>query len=72
MEESEEASVSLRFVLPKNKTEATCSEELAFAYETSQENGLGPKWVTHDDTLNVKPVKTVIYTQFSIRSRADL
>ena len=59
MEESDEASVCLRFVLPKGKTEMTCSEELAFAFENSQENGLAPIWTTHDDTLNISPVKTV-------------
>jgi hypothetical protein len=46
-------------VLPQGKTEATCSEELAFAYSSSEENGLEPKWISSEDVLKLKPVKTV-------------
>ncbi len=62
MDDGEEvpANVTLRFVIPKGKTEATCSEELAFAFENAQEQELSPKWISHDETLNIlHPVKTV-------------
>lgn len=58
-----EATVSLRFILPKGKTEATCSEGLAFAYESSQENCLNPIWITQDEALKLSPVKTVNFCQ---------
>lgn len=60
MDDTEEATVALRFILPQGKTEATCSEALAFAFDASQENGLNPKWISFDQTLALNPVKTVI------------
>lgn len=56
---SEEPSVALRFVVPKGKTEASCSEELALTFETSAENGLEPQWISHTNVLKLSPVKTV-------------
>lgn len=57
--EDKEVSVVLRFVVPKGKTEASCSEELALTFETSAENGLEPQWISHSDTLKLNPKKTV-------------
>ncbi len=64
MDGTDEAAVSLRFVLPKGKTETSCSEALSYAFETSQDNGLSPEWITHDETLQINPVKTVTFAVF--------
>ncbi len=54
-----ESAVTVRFVLPKGKTEATCSDELSEAFEKSEENLLKPTWISHDDVLQLNPGKTV-------------
>ena len=56
---SEDGSVVLRFVLPRGKNEATCSDELSDAHEKCEENGMKPTWITSDDALDLTPVKTV-------------
>ena len=54
-----EDGVVLRFVLPRGKNEATCSDELSDAHEKCEENGMKPTWITSDDALDLTPVKTV-------------
>ena len=51
----------MRFVLPKGKTEATCSEALHEAYEKweAQENVEAPMWISHNDVLKLDPIKQV-------------
>ena len=56
------ALFTMRFVLPKGKTEATCSEALHEAYEKweAQESvGHAPTWIAHDEVLKLDPVKQV-------------
>ena len=55
----EEVSLSIRFVLPRGKTETTCSEDLGYAFDQAQDNGLNPSWIDEEDSLNVNPGKTV-------------
>ena len=55
----EEISLSIRFVLPRGKTETTCSEDLGYAFDQAQDNGLNPSWIDEEDSLNVNPGKTV-------------
>ena len=55
----EEISLSIRFVLPRGKTETTCSEDLGYAFDQAQDNGLNPVWIDEEDSLNLNPGKTV-------------
>ena len=52
-------SVVLRFVLPRGKNEATCTEELSEAFEKCEDNDMKPAWIGCDDALGLKPTKTV-------------
>ena len=54
-----EDGVVLRFVLPRGKNEATCSDELSDAHEKCEENDMKPTWITSDDALDLTPIKTV-------------
>ena len=48
---SEDGSVVLRFVLPRGKNEATCTEELSEAFEKCEDNDMKPAWIGCDDAL---------------------
>lgn len=55
----EDVNLLVRFVLPKGKTETTCTEDLSYAFDQSQDNGLNPNWIEHDKCLALRPGKTV-------------
>ena len=52
----------LRFVLPKGKTEATCSELLSEAFEQCREQEIAPAWICCDEVLKLSPIKQVMLT----------
>ncbi len=63
----EEPYFTLRFVLPRGKTEATCSELLSEAYEKCQEHDIKPAWIGHDEALDLSPVKQVLQLDVVIK-----
>ncbi len=56
----EESYFTLRIVLPRGKTEATCSEALSEVFEECQDHEIKPVWISHDDVLELSPVKQVL------------
>ena len=54
-------AVVLRFVLPRGKNEATCTEELSEAFEKCEDNDMKPAWIGCDDALGLKPTKTDVF-----------
>ena len=58
---SEDGSVVLRFVLPRGKNEATCSEELSEAFEKCEDNDMKPAWISSDEALVLEPTKTDVF-----------
>ncbi len=55
----DETNFTLRFVLPRGKTEATCSELLSEAFCKCQDHEIQPTWISHDDVMDLSPVKQV-------------
>ena len=58
---SEDGSVVLRFVLPRGKNEATCTEELSEAYEKCEDNDMKPEWISCHAALDLTPTKTDVF-----------
>ena len=58
---SEADDVSLRFVLPRGKNEATCTDELSDAFEKCQENQMNPRWISSDEASALSPTKTDVF-----------
>ncbi|CAB4058513.1 TOPBP1 [Lepeophtheirus salmonis] len=48
-----EDNVNIRFVLPLGKNQTTCSEDLAYAFDQTQDMGLDPIWIHHDEDVFV-------------------
>ena len=59
VEEKEDVPLIVRFILPKGKTETTCSEDLGYAFDQAQDHGLEPTWSDEQDCLSINPGKTV-------------
>ena len=59
VEEKEDIPLIVRFILPKGKTETTCSEDLGYAFDQAQDHGLEPTWSDEQDCLSINPGKTV-------------
>ena len=57
--EDEFNALMIRFVLPKGKTETTCSEDLGYAFDEAQDQDINPMWIDEDDCLALNPAKTV-------------
>ena len=55
----EEISLVIRFVLPKGKTETTCSENLGYAFDQAQDHDMPPTWIDEEDCVALNPAKTV-------------
>ena len=59
VEEKDDVPLIIRFILPKGKTETTCSEDLGYAFDQAQDHGLEPTWSDEQDCLSINPGKTV-------------
>ena len=59
VEEKDDVPLIIRFILPKGKTETTCSEDLGYAFDQAQDHGLEPTWIDEQDCLSINPGKTV-------------
>ena len=59
VEEKDDVPLIIRFILPKGKTETTCSEDLGYAFDQAQDHGLEPTWTDEQDCLSINPGKTV-------------
>ena len=63
----EEISLIIRFVLPKGKTETTCSEDLGYAFDQAQDHDIMPiTWIDEEDCMALNPAKTVMYKIYAI------
>ena len=58
---NEEEAVTIFFLLPKGKTATTCSEDLSDAYDQATDHELSPSWMTSDQALSKKPLKTDVF-----------
>ena len=58
-DDGEEISLLIRFVLPKGKTETTCTEDLGYAFDQAQDHCMAPTWIDEDDCAALNPAKTV-------------
>ena len=58
-EDGDEASLLIRFILPKGKTETTCSEDLGYAFDQAQDHDMSPTWMDEKECIGYRPVKTV-------------
>ena len=58
--ENEDIPLVIRFVLPKGKTETTCSEDLGCAFDQAQDLHLNPNWIDEEDCKALTPAKTVL------------
>ncbi|XP_071748981.1 DNA topoisomerase 2-binding protein 1-A [Lepeophtheirus salmonis] len=56
-----EDNVNIRFVLPLGKNQTTCSEDLAYAFDQTQDMGLDPIWIHHDEVLDLKYSKMDVF-----------
>ena len=54
-----DCSLSVRFLLPRGKTETTCTEDLSYAFDQAQDNDFNPSWIDEDSCLELNPGKTV-------------
>ena len=52
-------AVTVHFLLPKGKTEDTCSEDLVDAFDQVKEHKMTPIWVEEDKALKITPSKSV-------------
>ena len=57
--DEEEISLVIRFVLPKNKSETTCSEDLSYAFDQAQDLDIKPSWIKEELCTSLTPAKTV-------------
>ncbi|XP_040581730.1 DNA topoisomerase 2-binding protein 1-A [Lepeophtheirus salmonis] len=57
----EEEVVVIRFVLPPGKNETSCTEDLAFAFDQTQEVGLNPTWIHHNQVLDLRYSKMDVF-----------
>ena len=57
--DEEEISLVIRFVLPKNKLETTCSEDLSYAFDQAQDLDIKPSWIKDELCTSLTPAKTV-------------
>ena len=57
--DEEEISLVIRFVLPKNKSETTCSEDLSYAFDQAQDLDIKPSWINEELCTSLTPAKTV-------------
>ena len=58
----EENPLIIRFVLPKNKSETTCSEDLSYAFDQAQDHDMDPTWIKDETCTSLTPAKTVSRT----------
>ena len=61
MSDQDSSAVVIRFVLPKGKNEATCSDELSEAFGKCQEQDMNPTWITTNEALAINPGKTDVF-----------
>ena len=66
VEDEADGSLLIQFVLPKGKTETTCSEDLSYAFDQAQDNNLNPSWLEEEDCLKLNPGKTVHSIKFVV------
>ena len=57
--EDGEAPLVIRFILPKGKTETTCSEDLGYAFDQAQDHDMSPEWMDEEESTSLRPAKTV-------------
>ena len=57
--DEEDISLVIRFVLPKNKSETTCSEDLSYAFDQAQDHDMNPTWIKDESCTTLTPAKTV-------------
>ena len=57
--DEDETSLVIRFVLPKNKSETTCSEDLSYAFDQAQDHDMNPSWIKDESCTSLTPDKTV-------------
>ena len=57
--DEEEISLVIRFVLPKDKSETTCSEDLSYAFDQAQDHDMNPSWIKDELCTSLTPAKTV-------------
>ena len=49
-------------MLPKNKSETTCSEDLSYAFDQAQDHDMDPTWIKDETCTSLTPAKTVSLT----------
>ena len=52
-------AVTVHFLLPKGKTEDTCSEDLVDAFDQVKEHKMTPIWIEEDKAFEITPSKSV-------------
>ena len=57
--DEDDTPLVIRFVLPKNKSETTCSEDLSYAFDQAQDEHMNPSWIKEESCLSLIPEKTV-------------
>ena len=58
-EDRAELSLLIRFILPKGKTETSCTEDLGYAFDQAQDNDMSPSWMDEEECIGLSPAKTV-------------
>lgn len=64
--EDGEVSLLIRFILPKGKTETSCSEDLGYAFDQAQDHDMSPAWLDEEECTAISPAKTVSHAVFEI------
>ena len=64
--EEEETPLIIRFVLPKNKSETTCTEDLSYAFDQAQDHDMNPTWIKDETCTSLTPAKTVSRTPLKL------
>ena len=64
--EEEETPLIIRFVLPRNKSETTCTEDLSYAFDQAQDHDMNPTWIKDETCTSLTPAKTVSRTPLKL------
>ena len=57
--DEDDIALVIRFVLPKNKSETTCTEDLSYAFDQAQDHDMNPTWIKDESCTTLTPAKTV-------------